>query len=782
MFKGFFRNFLLLIINTSDVGCQGIIKDKDAVWISPVPSKDTSYGVYHFRNTFIIDELPDSLILQVSADNRYKLFINGKQIGIGPARGELNHWIYETYDIASFLNPGENVLSAQVWNAGNYRPFAQISDRTGFYLYCMDHNFSYLNTGSGNWRVLRDQAYYPIPFGIMDLGYYYVCGPGDSIVMSEYPRGWRNPDYDDANWGNPYQIPENETLWKLEKRAIPFMEMKPEPAPAIVRIAGDEELNTTKLPIRVPAESKVSVLLDQYWLTLGYPVLTLSEGKNSTIRITYAESLFDADGKKGNRNDINGKKIEGYYDIVIPDGSENVAFIPLWMRTFRFVQLDIQTEMEGLVIHDYHNISNSYPLTLDARFEIDDPLLEQIWKVGWRTLRLCMGETYFDCPYYEQLQYAGDTRVQMLITYALSKDDRLARNAIRQIWYSMQPEGITLSRYPSFVDQKIPGFSLYWISMLHDFMMYKNDTDWLHQFLPDVDSILSFFSQFVNEKNLIGPMEYGDTIGGLPEYWYFFDWSGGFYQGIPQGVYNNNSSVITLHYAYTLYQAAEIMSFFAEGELAEKYINLAEKLKKGVMEHCYDPVRGLIAQTPDKKLFSQHANILGVLTNAFPPEIQSAIIQKIVDDKTLIRCSMYYQFYLRRAMDKAGLGDWFLNMLGDWYTALKDGLNTFPEEEENSRSDCHAWNSSPCYEFFTTIAGIEPASPGFKTVSIRPHFGKVNKIYAKMPHPDGFILEVLEKKEGTIIGTVELPAGVKGKIYWAGNAIELLPGQQVIKF
>jgi uncharacterized protein (DUF608 family) len=148
-------------------------------------------------------------------------------------------------------------------------------------------------------------------------------------------------------------------------------------------------------------------------------------------------------------------------------------------------------------------------------------------EVGWRTLRLCAGETYFDCPYYEQLQYAGDTRVQVLITYALTRDDRLARNAILQLWHSMQPEGITLSRYPASLDQKIPGFSLYWISMIYDYMMYRNDPDFLEQFLPDVEKVLDYFEQFTNDKNMLGPMNHGDVVGGLPEYWYFFDWSGG---------------------------------------------------------------------------------------------------------------------------------------------------------------------------------------------------------------------------------------------------------------
>jgi hypothetical protein len=223
------------------------------------------------------------------------------------------------------------------------------------------------------------------------------------------------------------------------------------------------------------------------------------------------------------------------------------------------------------------------------------------------------------------------------------------------------------------------------------------------------------------------------------------------------------------------------MKFFGRKDLGDKYQTYAERLKNGVMKHCFDTKRGLIAQTPDKQQFSQHANVLGILTGAFKKKMQPDIIQKILNDETLIKCSMYYQFYLHRAMDKAGMGDLYLDMLGDWYMVLEEGLTTFPEKERNTRSDCHAWNASPCYEFFTTIAGIEPANPGFKTVHIHPHFGKLNKIYAEMPHPLGSIKIILEKTTANgLFGTIELPVDIYGQLFWGKTIFDLVPGKKEI--
>ena len=55
-------------------------------------------------------------------------------MGDGPARGDLLHWRYERFDLAPFLQPGPNLITATVWNFGILAPLAQISDRTAFLL------------------------------------------------------------------------------------------------------------------------------------------------------------------------------------------------------------------------------------------------------------------------------------------------------------------------------------------------------------------------------------------------------------------------------------------------------------------------------------------------------------------------------------------------------------------------------------------------------------------------------------------------------------------------
>src|SRR5699024_4346540 len=148
----------------------------------------------------------------------------------------------------------------------------------------------------------------------------------------------------------------------------------------------------------------------------GYPSLKVSKGNKAKIKMTYAETLYDEQGEKGNRDEVSGKSIKGLYDVFYPDGGDKQEFTPIWIRTWRYMQLDIETQNDTLKLNDIYGVTSIYPYEQDAVFSSNDSSLEDIWEVGWRTARLGAGETFFDSPYYEQLQYEGDTRIQALIS------------------------------------------------------------------------------------------------------------------------------------------------------------------------------------------------------------------------------------------------------------------------------------------------------------------------------------------------------------------------------
>ena len=129
--------------------------------------------------------------------------MNGERVGVGPARGDIFHWRYETYDIARLLKPGRNVLAAVVWNAGEDAPMAQITNQTGFLLAGGGEAERVADTGR-NWKCIRNEAYAPeaVTTKLLPHGY-YVAGPGDRVTASRYPWGWEQPNFDDSAWKAP---------------------------------------------------------------------------------------------------------------------------------------------------------------------------------------------------------------------------------------------------------------------------------------------------------------------------------------------------------------------------------------------------------------------------------------------------------------------------------------------------------------------------------------------------------------------------------------------------
>ena len=741
-----------------------------AHWISVPATSPFDYGVYHFRRTFDLAAAPASFLVHVTADNRYKLYANGEFVSLGPARGDLHHWRYESVDIAPHLKKGRNVLAAVVWNFGEFAPEAQITNRTGLLVEGDGAAERIVDTGT-QWKGIRDGAYSPAPRAPEMAEFYFVTGPGERVEARLYPWGWEQPGFDDSGWpaataispGSPRDAQDGPNGWMLVPRSIPPMELKPQPITV---------LRSGSLSHEIPPHTKVTLLYDQTYLTTGYPQLTVSGGKDATIDLGYAESLWLPGFKdKGNRNEIEGKQFAGAHDIFIADGGRGRHFEPLWWRTWRYLRLSIETHDQALSIDDLHGIYTGYPFERKARFDAGSAEIQKILDTGWRTARLCAHETYMDCPYYEQLEYAGDTRVQALVSLYMTGDGRLVRNAIELLDSSRSAEGATYSRAPSRLQQYIPPFSLWWIGMLHDYWMYQDDPAFVAGKLPGVRAVLSFFA---------ARQQASGSLGRIP-WWNFVDWTKEWNDGVPPALAGGNSAPLDLQLLLAYQWAADMEAAMGSKGLAEEDRLAAARLRDSVRQLYWDAGRKLFADTPAegtaKREYSQQANALAVLAGVSEGAEARDLIDRVADDENLVQCSIYFRHYLHSAMNKAGAGDRYLDMLGTWRTMLERGLTTWAETADPTRSDCHAWGASPNYELFRTMLGIDSAAPGFARVVIRPFMGKLTHLSGAIPHPKGEIAVTLKLENGKLEAGVTLPAGVDGRFEWHGQARDLHPGE-----
>ena len=754
----------------------------DARWIASGEVSEGEFEAYRFRKTFPLERVPSRFVINISADPRYELFVNGRRVHRGPARGTLQNWCYETLDIAPYLKEGDNVIAATVWNYGRWSGGAQVSLCTGLIVQGETERESAVDTDS-SWKSRYDRSLAP------SLVYLQDVEPGLIVDGNRYPWGWEQPGYDDSRWPSAVETEPGRPalacrgqVRALVPRTIPLMESRPENAPVIRRSEGiDADDNFKKgKPLTVPARTRATLLLDQQYLTNAYPTLTVSGGKGAKISLTYSEAMYVNDREKGNRNEIEGKHIRGFTDVFYPDGQAGRTFGPLWFRCYRYVQMEIETADEGLTIDGWNAEFTGYPFRENGYFRSDDPELAKIWETGWRTARLCAGETYYDCPYYEQMQYMGDTRIQCLISLYVSGDDRLMRRAINDIASSVTQEGILRSRYPTKVDQIIPSFSLYWINCLHDYWMHRDDPDFVRSYLPVLKSVLGWYERKIDPNT--------GMLGQMP-YWNFLDWPKQWpwttYEpptgGVPPGGRSGGSSIMTLQLAYTLGDAVELLDHFGERALADKYRRIRDGLCSATMTRCFDSERNLLADDIARSSFSQHASIMGILSGAVGRERERQVFEALCADTTLTPATVYYQFYLVRAMIRAGLADRYAERLDTWRDMIAAGLTTFAEEPEPTRSDCHAWSASPNYYLLATVCGIVPASPGFGSVLVEPHMGPLAQVSGGVPHPKGMIEVDFKKKGDRITGRIVLPEGLEGTYRHGDRTLTLRSGRNEIR-
>lgn len=814
--------FLLFGFSTVALSAQGPVApdpphhDWKASWITHPTAPLREPLVLHFRRTLTLGAMPKSYVVRVSADNRFILYVNGRRVGDGPARGDLSHWRYERFDLAPLLKPGENLITATVWNFGVYAPIAQMTDRTAFLLESEATGDASISTGvkgSGGWMVEIEPGQRPVPRVVNGFWEYMASGPGEEMDAASYDWNWNSPSASGADW-LPAASPIRESIysdvnhahsadttgdnpWGLISDELPHMEYARTSAGMVARIdlssasaaaARVEEQvspvrastgpNRTELqtfpssPTTIPAANHIHLLLDRKTLTTAYPQLTVSGGKGSHIILTYAEALYDKDQHKGDRDDVSDRIALGMTDSFLPDGGQHRTFEPLWWRTWRYLDLDIQTGSDPLTLESLTAQFTAYPFQERATFTAPDPDLPKIWEISWRTARLDAHETYMDTPYYEQLQYVGDTRIQALISYAVGGDDRLARQALQAFDWSRIPEGITRSRYPSSLPQTIPTFSLLYVGMLHDYWMYRPDANgFARSLVPGTRTVLNWFASYEQPDGLLKQLPW----------WSFIDWVSG-KQEIPTYDKNGESCVTTLEYLGALNDAADLENALGDSGFATRYQSRAAHVRTGLYDKCWSASRGLLADTPDLKGFSQQANILGVLYDVIPKDGQQPILRQMlaIDPGTtpdgVLSASYYFRFYLARALDHAGMADDYLDSIGPWRKLLPMHFSTWPEIPGNTRSDSHAWSAHPIYDLLTLVAGIEPASPGFATVRIAPHLGSLPSLTATYPHPQGLIRVEYTRHGSGLSATITLPGSLTGSFVFGGRSWNLHAG------
>ena len=774
----------------------GALRSERPAWIvgqKPVIPPQVSA----FRLQFNLEQ--DSTIrVHVSADERYILYLNGQCIGRGPERGSDRIWFYETHDLD--LSSGSHTLVALVWQLGDIAPGAQIGLDGGFLLEAEPPYTQLLSTKSAAWETkIVDGIRFDMPEHAKRLA--FSVQPIQTTDGTSYPwgvefgagDGWipaikRHEDFLFAYGLYPKHYLQSATLPEQVSQPyhagnIRYVSDVAWDNPQIVLVSPGTNISTEQAswqlllneanPLVIPPQTTRQIIIDLEDYICGYAQIRLSGGKDSQLTIGWAEALhLDASGdKKGQRNKVEGLTFIALgRDTIISDGGDSRLFEPLWWRSGRFVQILIETSDQPLSIEGFSIRETRYPLEMQSHFTSDDSRLESVTPIMLRGLQMCAHETYMDCPYYEQLMYVGDTRLEALATYVISRDDRLSRKSIALFEQSRLANGFIQARYPSRDIQVIPPFVLWWIGMVYDYALWRGDHEFTLRMLPGIRAALEGFLSYINLDNLLQS----------PTGWNFADWTSGWTLGVPPDGFKGISGIHNWHLVYTLGLASKLEEWVGEDLLAQRWQGWQCKIAASIKTHFWNEKRGLFADDLAHNHYSEHTQCFALLSGMLEADIYRQTADNLLSDNSLTQSTIYFTHYLFETFYQLRKPEAFFKRMQLWFDLPSQGFKTTPEQPEPSRSDCHGWGAHPLYHYFTTLLGIRPVMFGFEQVEIAPLLGHLTHLTGRMIHPKGEITVDLNIQNDCLHGTVTLPAGIQGVFKYEGKAIELQAGTQEI--
>jgi hypothetical protein len=726
----------------------------------------------YLRKSFDAPEGVSRAWAQVSADSRYKLYVNGHYVGRGPARCDPLWQYYDEYDIKPLLRPGRNVIAALVHYYGEKTGW-YLPGRPGFIFECsLEHSGGgpTLVKSDTSWKFLRAPMWtQDVPRVSGALGFVEVYDARRDV------EGWNLPKFDDSQWQRvevisrvsqtdiplrtpfPWQNPVARDIPPLlEKEVRPtkitmigeVQNLPPGAAPNIAHQMSQEEpgrlkncsvenadsltsasspgvvIRTTPLGAGDSPGQSAVVVLDFGRELTGYPYLDLEGVAGGMVDMGVCESL--ADGRvTPTRNGLHCNR------YIMKDGPQRWQAFE-WVG-FRYLQMTVRNCPQPVTIRQAGVNFTSYPVGTSGTFHSSDERLNQIWETCRHTVQLCMHDAYEDCPNREQRQWVGDAYVESKVNHAVFGDAKLTRKYLRQIAQSQRSDGIVQMFWPGDDERgvlnifDIKDFVLLWISTIWEYYRYTGDLELVRELLPNIVKAVGWFENHVDSQGL---------LSNIP-LWIFGDWA-------PLDRRDHNTVLNGLFYNVLL-ESTQMARLLGEEELGRRYSQLANGIKAAMRTRFWDARRGVYVDANiDGTLsprVSQQSNAVCLLYDVATPEQRPRILSYIFDparvkspekyqslqegfdeERDVVQSQPFFMHWVDAALAHIGEYDRMVGLIRDLYGAMLDaGATTIWEVWSPRASLCHGWAATPAYDLTTHILGIRGTKAGFSELVIEPH-------------------------------------------------------------
>lgn len=721
-------------------------------WMKPQGSTQAFYA----RLRFTLNE-KTTIRFHVSGDRWFDLRLDGQFITDGPECSDSAHWCYSSFE--EELMPGEHEFFARiVMLPAKLKPWNAMGGNCGFFFFAEAPFTELLSTGAGAWEfAIARSIVFPEDYG--KAIYRLATGIPAELNVSLAEKEWNDSDI----WNGGVK-------GAGAYSALNARHFSNRPCMLPARLP--EQLRK-KIPIElpsvtVPAGEKFEKIIDLGTYCCFQAEVRLSGSGKVRFGATEALCEFESDAngwhKKVARNVTENAMLNDWnYDTwIVENGSGTM--LNTFFRSGKLIVLQIEAGEQAVVFEGATLWERRYPWDFSARIE-GDPEFAKYEELCRRALENCTHSIFMDCPFYERLMYIGDARVQALIANTQSRDRRLQRKAIELLDWSRDWRGLTASSYPAG-DQTIPGFALIWIAFCHDTLMWSSP-DAVPLIRERLRGVRAVIDAWENERR-------GDGWITSLQGWNFVSAETGrnvWKHGVPQGgEYGEVSPVLNMFYLHFSQYAEKLERFFGDDARADWLAGRRAVTAKKLLESVYVPELKMFANDFAKSDFSEITQSLAICSGAFRNGEGTGLFSAKIP---LAKSIFYFMHYYFEACRLTGNADAIRARLEDWRPHLDYALSTTVECGVDGRSDCHAWSATPLFQWYATMAGIRPSSPGFASVDARPLWNGETVLSGEMPHPSGGVIRFAFGPE---FSKLTLPEGIPGSLTIDGKTLEIPPG------